>query len=114
MSSIHKYYYRCDKSVRDDMDAVAEKLIPADCARVRYMDELYVTSSGEITEGSDNVFEKPHVDGPFAFVPKHTLYRCVYAVKGVRTSRLTSTVLPWCYATETTSCSTTIATLTTS
>ena len=82
MSSIHKYYYRCDKSVRDDMDAVAEKLIPADCARVRYMDELYVTSSGEITEGSDNVFETPHVDGPFAFVPKHTLYRCVYAVKG--------------------------------
>lgn len=82
MSSEHTYYYRCDADVRKGMDDVAERLIPSDCARVRYMDELYVTSSGETTEGSDNVFETPHVDGPFAVVPGHTLYRCVYAIRG--------------------------------
>lgn len=81
MSSKHTYYHMCPREVRADMDAVAARLIPDGHSRVPHMDELYVTSKDEKTIGSDVVFETPHVDGPFAFFP-HTLYRCVYAVKG--------------------------------
>tara|TARA_Y100000389_G_C17467598_1_gene527020 strand:+ start:1224 stop:1745 length:522 start_codon:yes stop_codon:yes gene_type:complete len=43
------------------------------------MDELYITAS--TSDGSDMVFETPHIDGPFGLLP-FTLLRCVYAIKG--------------------------------
>jgi hypothetical protein len=44
------------------------------------MNELYVTSIG--ANGSDRVFETPHLDGPFCFLPFCTVLRCVLAIQG--------------------------------
>lgn len=46
------------------------------------MNEVYVSSIG--AAGSDRVFETPHLDGPFFFLPFCTVLRTVLAVQGNR------------------------------
>jgi hypothetical protein len=47
------------------------------------MNEVYVTCIG--ANGSDKVFEIPHIDGPFYNVPYCTLLRCIVGVNGNKT-----------------------------
>jgi hypothetical protein len=46
------------------------------------MNEIYVSSIGSV--GSDRVFETPHLDGPFFFLPFCTVLRTVLAIQGNR------------------------------
>jgi hypothetical protein len=46
------------------------------------MNELYVTCLG--AEGSDRVFETPHIDGLFAWLPWCTILRSVVSIQGNR------------------------------
>jgi hypothetical protein len=46
------------------------------------MNEIYVSSIG--AAGSDRVFETPHLDGPFFFLPFCTVLRTVLAIQGNR------------------------------
>ena len=50
--------------------------------RIPEMNELYssVTRGTGSEAGSDAVFETNHVDGPFGFIPKCYLYRCVFTI----------------------------------
>lgn len=77
--STHSYYSALDLKTRCEFDAIAKELCPEGFDRVTGMDELYTTA--ESAEGSDMVFETPHIDGPFGLFP-FTLMRCVYALKG--------------------------------
>lgn len=79
MSSTHTWYSSLDLATQVKFDDIAAKLCPEGFDRVRSMDELYTTATS--AEGSDMVFETPHIDGPFGLLP-FTLYRCVYAIKG--------------------------------
>jgi hypothetical protein len=48
---------------------------------VPQMDELYTTPSTRMGSGtSDQVFETPHIDGPFTLFPFCTLYRTIVAI----------------------------------
>jgi hypothetical protein len=44
------------------------------------MNELYVSAIG--SGGSDRVFETPHIDGMFAWLPRCHVLRCVVALQG--------------------------------
>jgi len=44
------------------------------------MNEIYVSSIG--SDGSDKVFETPHIDGIFYFLPWCRIYRCILAIQG--------------------------------
>lgn len=77
--SSHIYYSHCDNDVRSEFDDIAIMLCPDGFDRVPEMDELYTTAQDAV--GSDMVFETPHIDGPFGFLP-FTLYRCIFAIKG--------------------------------
>lgn len=79
MTSTHTYYSELDLKRKCEFDEIANKLLPEGYDRVLGMDELYSTASAG--EGSDLVFETPHIDGPFGLLP-FTLIRCVYAIKG--------------------------------
>ena len=79
MTSTHVYYNALDLKKQCEFDEIADKLCPEGYDRVTGMDELYTTASAG--EGSDLVFETPHIDGPFGLLP-FTLLRCVYAIKG--------------------------------
>lgn len=79
LTSYHKYYNSCDPEIKFEIDEIANQLIPDGYARVKAMDELYITAKD--ATGSDLVFETPHIDGPFGFLP-FKLYRCVFAVSG--------------------------------
>ena len=79
MTSTHAWYSDLDLESQIRFDDIARKLCPEGFDRVRWMDELYTTAT--CAEGSDIVFETPHIDGPFGLLP-FTLYRCVYAIKG--------------------------------
>jgi hypothetical protein len=46
------------------------------------MNELYVSCIG--ADGSDRVFETPHIDGLFAWLPWCTVYRAVVSIQGNR------------------------------
>lgn len=79
MSSVHVFYEHCDDNMKLQLDKIAEEVCPSGYERVKGMDELYTIAKNP--SGSDNVFETPHIDGPFGFMP-FTLLRCVYAIKG--------------------------------
>lgn len=79
LTSFHEYYNKCDPEIKFEIDEIADKIIPEGYARVKAMDELYITAKD--ASGSDLVFETPHIDGPFGFLP-FKLLRCVYAVFG--------------------------------
>lgn len=79
MSSVHVYYEHCDANMKLQIDKIAEEVCPSGYLRVKGMDEMYTIA--KTPSGSDNVFETPHIDGPFGFMP-FTLIRCVYAIKG--------------------------------
>ena len=53
------------------------------------MNELYVSCIG--ADGSDRVFETPHIDGLFAWLPWCTVYRAVVSIQG---NRQVDTVFP--------------------
>lgn len=50
------------------------------------MNELYISSSKWNTSNdifdSDNVFETPHIDGPFFWLPYAKIYRCLIGIQG--------------------------------
>lgn len=50
------------------------------------MNELYITCSGlddsNVILDSDNVFETPHIDGPFFCLPYAKVFRCLIGIKG--------------------------------
>ena len=46
------------------------------------MNELYVSCIG--ADGSDRVFETPHIDGLFAWLPSCNVFRCIVAIQGNR------------------------------
>lgn len=79
LTSYHKYYNSCYPEIKFEIDEIADKLIPDGYTRVKAMDELYITAKD--ANGSDLVFETPHIDGPFGFLP-FKLLRCVFAVSG--------------------------------
>lgn len=79
MTSYHKYYSHCPEEMKFEIDEIAEKIIPMGYERVKAMDELYITAKD--ASGSDLVFETPHIDGPFGFLP-FKLIRCVFAITG--------------------------------
>lgn len=79
MSSTHSWYSALDLETQVKFDDVAARLCPTGFDRVRSMDELYTTAA--CADGSDMVFETPHIDGPFGLLP-FTVIRCVYAMKG--------------------------------
>jgi hypothetical protein len=47
-------------------------------ANITNMNEIYVSVIGG--GGSDNVFETPHIDGPFYWLPFCKVYRCIFAI----------------------------------
>jgi hypothetical protein len=49
-----------------------------DIEEITNMNELYVSVIGG--GGSDNVFETPHIDGPFFWLPCCKVYRCIFAI----------------------------------
>ena len=49
-----------------------------DIAEITNMNELYVSVIGG--GGSDDVFETPHIDGPFFWLPYCKVYRCIFAI----------------------------------
>lgn len=49
---------------------------------IHEMNEIYVSSIGG--QGSDRVFETPHIDGIFAWLPWCRTYRCIVAIQGNR------------------------------
>ena len=79
LTSYHQYYNKCDPEIKYEIDEIADKIIPEGYTRVKAMDELYITAKD--ATGSDLVFETPHIDGPFGFLP-FKLLRCVFAVSG--------------------------------
>lgn len=44
------------------------------------MNEIYISFIG--AGGSDKVFETPHIDGIYFFLPYCNVYRCVFAIQG--------------------------------
>ena len=45
---------------------------------ITQMNELYLSKLN--SEGSDQIFESPHVDGPFFFLPFCNVYRCILGI----------------------------------
>jgi hypothetical protein len=78
MSTIHVFYKECSDDYKTQIDNIVKKLCPIDYENVPEMNELYITAINP--KGSDQVFETPHLDGPFAFFP-NTLLRCIYVLK---------------------------------
>lgn len=78
MTTIHKYFEECEPDVKYEFYKAIEKTCPDGYEPVLSMNEYYVTSRNP--KGSDIVFETPHVDGPWGFLP-FTLLRCVYVLK---------------------------------
>lgn len=79
LTSYHEYYINCDPEIKYEIDEIAHKLKPEGYTRVKGMDEVYITAKD--ATGSDLVFETPHIDGPFGFLP-FKLLRCIFAVSG--------------------------------
>lgn len=79
LTSYHEYYINCDPEIKYEIDEIAHKLKPEGYIRVKGMDEVYITAKD--ATGSDLVFETPHIDGPFGFLP-FKLLRCIFAVSG--------------------------------
>ena len=79
LTSYHEYYNNCEPEIKYEIDEIADKIIPEGYTRVKALDELYITAKD--ATGSDLVFETPHIDGPFGFMP-FKLLRCVFAVSG--------------------------------
>lgn len=63
----HNYFYNVNDSI----------------ANITNMNELYVSVIGG--GGSDNVFETPHIDGPFFFLPFCKVYRCIFGITSNKT-----------------------------
>jgi hypothetical protein len=47
---------------------------------INKMNEIYISCIG--SQGSDRVFETPHIDGIYFFLPFCVVYRCVFAIQG--------------------------------
>jgi len=56
---------------------------------IHSMNEVYVSSIGG--EGSDRVFETPHIDGLFAWLPWCRVFRCIIAIQG---NKAVDTIFP--------------------
>jgi len=87
--SYHEYYEFMPELVKaqfrilqmgDIMDQLELCYPSCTVQSIEAMNELYITSV--VSEGSDQVFESEHVDGPFFFLPFCTVLRCVYAIQG--------------------------------
>lgn len=84
MSTVHVFYHDCDPDIKFLFHDKNSELCPAGYDLVPSMNEYYIASHNP--SGSDLVFEKPHVDGPFAFLP-FTLKRCIVVLQGNKNIR---------------------------
>lgn len=84
MSTVHVFYNDCDPDIQTLFHDKNNELCPEGYDTVPSMNEYYIASHNPT--GSDLVFEKPHVDGPFAFLP-FTLKRCIYVLQGNKNIR---------------------------
>jgi hypothetical protein len=73
------------------MECLNNKLHGRECYPMRIqpitgMNELYISSpewnASNNTFDSDNVFEMPHIDGPFFWLPYAKIYRCLVGIQG--------------------------------
>jgi len=74
----HCYYKNCDEDMKKYIDIKNMEICPNDYEPVIQMNEVYMTTFE--AEGSDQVFETAHVDGPFGFMP-NSLLRCIYVIE---------------------------------
>lgn len=79
MSTYHSFYNGCEPDIKSLIDVKRFELCPPGYENVPSMDEYYIASLSP--DGSDNVFEKAHVDGPFAFMKSFKLLRCIYVIQ---------------------------------
>ena len=77
-TTYHKFYNDCENDIKQLFDEKCYEICPDGYEPVFDMNELYVTRNKGIC--SDLVFETPHVDGPFFFIPG-VLLRCIYVVQ---------------------------------
>ena len=85
-----KTFHEFEKNLPPFVFGSVKNGVPLDLIRKRFpnheivivdeMNEVYVSSIG--SNGSDMVFETPHIDGPFGFVPGTILFRCLVVVQG--------------------------------
>lgn len=90
MTTFHSFYSDCEPDIRKLFDDKNSELCPEGYDTVPGMNEYYVASHSPC--GSDLVFEKPHVDGPFGLLP-FTLKRCIVVLqenKDIKTNILTT------------------------
>lgn len=87
--TFHQYYQDCSIANRIVFDKLKygsllmklhEHYTGQHIEAIDGMNELYISSIG--AGGSDRVFETPHIDGPFCFLPFCTVVRCILAVQG--------------------------------
>lgn len=86
MSTVHILYADCDPDIKNVFDEKVSLICPEGYESVSSMNEFYIST--RTPEGSDKVFETPHVDGPFWMFP-NVLLRCIYVLqenKHVRTN----------------------------
>ena len=77
--TFRKFYFwlrRClrQKCELSSMDKSSEK-IKYEISPITEMNEIYLSVPGG--KGSDHIFERKHVDGPFFFLPYCYVYRCI-------------------------------------
>ena len=60
-----------------------EKYPESQISPITEMNELYISYVD--SDGSDKVFETPHIDGIFYFLPWCKIYRCILAIQGNKT-----------------------------
>ena len=74
----HQYYKDCDEDIKTLFEIKNMELCPDGYEPVHSMNEYYVSTFE--AKGSDEVFEKMHVDGPFGFMP-FQLLRCIVVLE---------------------------------
>jgi len=62
------------------VDCICDKNPNSAIYNIDNMNELYIASIG--ANGSDRVFETPHIDGPFFWLPFCKVYRTIVALQG--------------------------------